>query len=208
MLEKPYAMVMVGALLVAAVAAAMVSWRFAIFVMPFSWTGEADRLADLLRLQPGSVVADIGAGDGTLAVEMVRRVGESGVVYATELSAERRRDIEALVARAGTPRVRVVAASNDATHLPDQCCDAIYLRTVLHHIVDREALAGDIRRALRPNGRLAIIDFPPGALWFHGRNHGVAAQEATQAFQKGGLTPTQSVGKWGGGTYLLLFEKM
>jgi ubiquinone/menaquinone biosynthesis C-methylase UbiE len=207
MLEKPYAIVMLGTLLVAAVAVAIVTWRFAIFVLPFSWTGEADRLADLLRVQPGSVVADIGAGDGKLAVEMGRIVGEDGVVYATELSAERKRDIEKLVSRVGTRSVRVVAASHDATHLPDQCCDAIYLRTVLHHIVDREAFAAEIRRALRPHGRLAIIDFAPGALWFHGRNHGVAAHDVTLAVQKAGLTPTQSVKEWGGGTYLLLFEK-
>jgi ubiquinone/menaquinone biosynthesis C-methylase UbiE len=207
MLFKPYYLVIAGTLVVAVVAAAVIGWRFAIFVLPYSWTGEAERLADLLKLRAGSIVADIGAGDGTLAVEMARRVGERGLVYATELSPERRRDIEGLVSRTGTAQVRIVAAAADATQLPDGCCDGIYMRTVLHHISDRGAFAAAIRKALRPGGRVAVIDFPPGALWFHGRDHGVSAADLTPAFLRAGLSPADKIDTWGGGTYLLLFER-
>jgi len=205
--EKPFVLIGVSVLLLAVLAGGIIGWRFAIFVLPFRWTGEPARLADLLRLRPGSTVADIGAGNGALAVEIARLVGDRGLVYATELSATRQREIEAQAARAGAGHLRVVAATSDRTHLPDACCDAIYMRTVLHHIADREAFARQTREALRAGGRLAIIDFPPGGLWFHGRDHGVTATDAVRAFQAGGLTPLTRIENWGGGTYLLLFGR-
>jgi ubiquinone/menaquinone biosynthesis C-methylase UbiE len=110
------------------------------------------------------------------------------------------------VSRSGLSQVRVVRGAADITRLPDRCCDAIYMRTVFHHIQDREAFAAEVRKALRPGGRVAIIDFPPGALWFHGDNHGVAADNVIQAFESAGLTRAARVEDWGGGTYFLLFE--
>ena len=77
--------VLIASVVFAVLFAAIVAWRFAFFIVPFSWTGEAARLAELLRVRPGATVADIGAGNGSMAVEMARLVGRDGVVYATEL---------------------------------------------------------------------------------------------------------------------------
>jgi 2-polyprenyl-3-methyl-5-hydroxy-6-metoxy-1,4-benzoquinol methylase len=69
----------------AALGLAVVAWKFSFFFLPFSWTGEPARLAHALRLQPGMRVTDIGAGSGALAIATAGLVGNSGVVYATEL---------------------------------------------------------------------------------------------------------------------------
>lgn len=185
----------------------VIGWRFAIFVLPFSWTEEPVRIARLLRVGPGSVVADIGAGDGAMAVEIARLVGRQGTVYATELSPERQQDIMQRASQADTPQISVVRAAADATRLPDDCCDAVYLRTVFHHIGDRAAFAREIGKAVRPGGRVGIIDFPPGALWFHGGDHGVSPENVIQAFQAAGWRPAEQIENWGGGTYFLLFER-
>jgi len=206
MLARPYVIVATGALLTAASVAAVIGWRFAIFIVPFRWTGEPVRIAELLRLKPGSVVADIGAGDGALAVEMARVVGARGVVYATELSTERRGAIARRASQADTPQVRIVEARTDITQLPDECCDAVYMRTVFHHIRDPQAYAREVGKAIRPGGRVAIIDFAPGALWLHRRDHGIPAEKVIQAFRQVGLSLTQRIDDWGGGTYFLLFE--
>lgn len=192
---------------VVAVAAALVVWRFAIFVLPFGWTGEAERLSARLRVAPGQTVADIGAGDGALAVEMAARVGPGGTVYATEIAADRRQAIAARVAAEGRHNVRIVEATASATQLPDDCCDAIYLRTVLHHVDDKRGFARALARALRAGGRLAIIDFPPGAIWFHGAEHGVSGATVIGACGEAGLQLIHQVNDWGGGTYLLVFER-
>jgi ubiquinone/menaquinone biosynthesis C-methylase UbiE len=190
-----------------AIAAAVVAWRFAIFVLPFSWTGESDRLAELLRVAPGQTLADVGAGDGALAADMALRVGAAGAVYATEISPDRRQAIATRLATQEIHNVRIVDAEADATHLPDDCCDAVYLRTVFHHIGDKPAFARALAKAVRAGGRLAIIDFAPGALWFHGADHGVSTATVTDACRRAGLRLVQHSTSWGGGTYLLLFER-
>ena len=196
-------------LVVAGLLAAIVvlGWRFAIFVFPFSWTGESDRLAAQLQIAPGRSIADIGAGDGALAIDMAARVAPGGVVYATEISAEQREAIGARVAEAAVSNVRIVDASADATHLPDGCCDAVYLRTVFHHVADKPAFAARLARAVRPGGRVGVIDFAPGGLWFHGADHGVSTKDVIDACRQAGLTLVHESMNWGGGTYLLVFER-
>jgi hypothetical protein len=64
---------------IAAVAGAgVLVWRFGFFAAPFSWTGEPHRLAAALGVAAGTTVADVGAGDGAMALAMARLVGERG----------------------------------------------------------------------------------------------------------------------------------
>ncbi len=184
-----------------------IAWRFVYFWGPFAWTGEPVRLARVLRIEPGMHVADIGAGDGALAVAMASRVGTGGQVYATELAPERRAAIEARARRASARNVRTITATQTETGLPEGCCDAIYLRAVFHHIPDRATFAAHVARALRPAGRVAVIDFAPGALWFHGADHGVAPDVVLQSFQMAGLRVRERVDHWGSGMFLLAFER-
>lgn len=174
-------------------------------VLPLAWTGEADRLAEVLRVRPGNRIAEIGAGSGALAAEIARRVGPEGAVFATELNPERRAQIARRAAR--LPQLAVVEAAVDATKLPFDCCDAIYMRAVLHHIAAVDAYARELARAVRPSGRLAIIDFPPGALFMHGADHGIDAHVVLRAFTAAGLELEGREDNWGGAMYLLAFRK-
>ena len=109
-------------------------------------------------------------------------------------------------ARAHAANVRVVEAASDRTNLPDRCCRAIYMRTMLHHVNDRAAFARDVVRSVEPGGRIAVIDFAPGRLWFHGHDHGVAPEEVVSAFTAAGCALRQRDDRWGGPTFLLVFE--
>lgn len=122
------------------------------------------RLADLLALRPGSTVADVGAGDGAQSVLLARAVGDAGRVYATEIGSEERDEIRATAREAGVANVTVVEAGVAETGLPDACCDAILLRHVYHHLTQPTEIDAGLFRALRPGGRLVVIDFPP--TWF------------------------------------------
>jgi SAM-dependent methyltransferase len=199
--------VLITSFVIAAFVGGVIAWRFSFFFLPFSWTGEPARLAELLRVRPGATVADIGAGDGTMAVEMARRVGRDGVVYATELSAEQRAVITRRVGQANLPQVRVLESATDATHLPDACCDGIYLRAVTHHLTDRARFANEIQKAARPGGRVAVIDFAPGSLWFHGTDHGVTPEEVLRTFEGAGFALVERIEDWGGGMFAMVFKK-
>lgn len=173
-------------------------------LLPLRWTGEATRLAAALDLKPGDRIADIGAGSGALTIELARVVGPQGRVYATERTPEQR---DAIAARASPAPVvvEVLEAPDRTTGLPDQCCDAIVLRLVLHHITGHESYAVDLARALRPGGRVAIIDFAPGALPFLANDHGVSPEPVINAFAAAGLTLQSRHDDWGGRTYLVVF---
>ena len=199
-------MILIGVVLVATTLAAVVAWRFAIFCAPYAWTKEPSLLREVLGLHEGTRVADVGAGDGAPAMEMARAVGATGVVYASDISAERQQDIAARARREGFPHVRVVEGKVDATNLPERCCDAIYMRAVFHHIQDKRTFARSVAAGVGPGGRVAIIDFPPGGLWFHGIDHGVTAETVIDAFGKAGMSLTQRIDNWGGGMFLLRFE--
>ncbi len=196
-----------SAVVLVALVVGTIVWRFAFFVAPFAWTGEPARLAGALGLQPGMQIADIGAGSGALAVAMASFVGSTGHVYATEVAPERRAAIEQRVSRASLGNVHAVAAGEASTQLPDSCCDAVYLRAVFHHIADRSTFAGDVARALRPGGRVGVLDFAPGTLWFHGADHGVQPDSVLHAFQVTGLRLRERIDDWGGGMFLFVFER-
>ena len=126
---------------------------------------EVDRLARLLDLEPGDTVADVGAGTGWLSVEVAQRVGPGGRVFATELSASRRDDIREAVAAAGLGNVAVVEAGARDTNLSPACCDAIFHRRVYHHLADPAATNASLYAALRPGGRLAVIELEFGGIF-------------------------------------------
>jgi len=187
----------------------------AFHVLPFSLTGEDARLASVLRIGQGSAVAEIGAGEGELSAALARRVGPGARFYSTELSAERRREIQDRANHEGLRNLVVVEAGETATGLPDGCCDAIVMRMVYHHIGDPARLNQSIRQALRPGGRLAISDFRPSAL-FHTRppasaaavrtGHGVDPETVAGELRRAGFELEHREDNWGGRLFLVVFR--
>jgi ubiquinone/menaquinone biosynthesis C-methylase UbiE len=122
---------------------------------------EIDHLAQILELKPGSSVADVGAGSGELSIAIAQRVMPGGVVYSTEINPQLLDKIRGAVQRSGAHNVIPIAGGEHDTNLPLNCCDAIFLREVYHHLTDPVGMDRSLYRAMRPCARLAIIDFEP-----------------------------------------------
>ena len=178
---------------------------------------EADRLAALLRVAPDSRVADVGAGNGAFTRRFASRVVPSGHVFATEIDAPGVDALRAGVARAGLANVTVIQARAEATALPAACCDAAFLRGVYHHITQPVETNRSLAEALRPHGRLAIIDFEPSwllSVFFPVRDvpsnrggHGVPPAVVIAELERAGLTLIERHDDWPGGQYCLAFQK-
>lgn len=175
-----------------------------VHAVPMRWTGEAARLATALKIGPGTTIADIGAGNGALAVELAAIAGSAGRTFATERTPAQRQRISERAASAGVA-VTVLAAPDTATGLPDACCDVITMRMVMHHIGDSAAFARDLKRSLRPGGRVAVIDFAAGALPHLAHDHGVNPQQVIALFTAAGFAVEQRQPQWGGRSYLIVF---
>ena len=167
---------------------------------------EANRLASLLELRPGTTVADIGAGQGRMAVRLAQRLGPSGRLYATEIEAGKLAAIRNAAAAAGVTNVVVIEGDERSTRLPDACCDAIYLRRVYHHLGDAAAINNSLRSALRPGGRLAVIDFL-SPRWMFFLHHGVPASVVIEQVTAGGFILERRIERWSLVDYCLVFRK-
>ena len=123
---------------------------------------DARRLITELQVAPGMTVAEIGAGSGELTVLMAQHVGATGKVFSTEISEQRLSEIRKAVAAASLQNVDVLQAADDSTNLAAGCCDAIFMRNVYHHFSNPKAINKSLFAALKPGGRVAVMDFQPG----------------------------------------------
>ena len=119
------------------------------------------RLIEVLQLREGSTVADVGAGSGELTVRMAQHVGPNGKVFSTDVNPARLKEIGEAARKVGVQNVTIVEGGSARTNLPDQCCDAIFMRHVYHHFGDVAAMNSSLRASLKPGGRLAVVDFAP-----------------------------------------------
>jgi ubiquinone/menaquinone biosynthesis C-methylase UbiE len=105
-----------------------------------------------LGLKPQDVVADIGTGAGYFAVRFAPRVAR---VYAVDINA----DLLEFTARHAPANVQAVLAAPDDPKLPDASVDMAFFCDVLHHIGGRVAYLRRLAQALRPGGRIVVVDF-------------------------------------------------
>src|SRR5579864_3735283 len=125
---------------------------------------EVEKLAVALNWKAGLTIAEIGAGKGEMTVGAAQRVGPSGHVFSTELDPKRLPDIKANVTKRKLANVTIIKAGEAETNLPPECCDAIFMRDVYHHLTHPTEIDASIFRALKPGGLLAVIDFPPSKM--------------------------------------------
>jgi len=97
---------------------------------------ELQQLPELMRLEPGMHVADVGAGDGEWSEALAQQVGPTGHVYATEVDEDDLDGIRDRLEMTGHGNFTVILGDQESTGLPADCCDAILLRLVYHHFTD------------------------------------------------------------------------
>jgi arsenite methyltransferase len=122
------------------------------------------RPEDVLRameLAPTMSVADVGAGTGYFAVRLARAV-PAGEVTATDIEPNMVRFVNER-AREGLPNLRAILATQSGSGLARESVDRILVVHVWHHLPDRGAFARDLCAALRPDGRLFVVDFAVAA---------------------------------------------
>ena len=115
-----------------------------------------DRLRSVLRPAPGERILEIGPGTGYYTLDMAEWVGAEGRVEIFDLQQE---FLDHVSARAGERGLaNVVPTQGDATALPyeDGAMDAVVLTAVLGEIPDTLAALREIRRVLKPGGRLVV----------------------------------------------------
>jgi ubiquinone/menaquinone biosynthesis C-methylase UbiE len=141
-------------------------------------------VVERLDIEPGSTVADIGAGDGYFVYRFARAVGESGKVFAVEISTYHLRQIREEAQRRNLFHIEVVKAKTDDPRLPDHSVDLVFLCNTYHHLEDRTAYFKNLKNDLKPNARVVIIDYLPGHTPYYG--HSTATEIIISEMNKAG----------------------
>jgi ubiquinone/menaquinone biosynthesis C-methylase UbiE len=162
-----------------------------------------ERILELARLAPGESALDVGCGTGTLAILAKSRVGPAGSVSAIDASPEM---IARARAKAAKARVEIEFnnAVAEALPFPDERFDAVLCTVMLHHLPRkaRQQALQQIRRVLKPAGRLLVVDFNQGTrgskglfahfLPFRGRHGFVNGSELIGLINECGFNVTDS----------------
>jgi ubiquinone/menaquinone biosynthesis C-methylase UbiE len=173
-----------------------------------------DEILKAVNAREASVICEMGAGDGALTLASARTVGPRGHVYSSELGEQRLRRLREKIAAGRLPNVTVVEASPSATNFPNETCDAIFMRNVYHHFADPATINASIAAALKPGGRVAIVDFKPRAKEAEhaserakGKQHGVSPATVLREMKAAGLDPVAPEllgGRW----FMVVVTKM
>ena len=158
-----------------------------------------EKLTNLARLTPGETVLDVGCGTGSLAIVASRKVGATGMVHGIDPS-------PAMIARA-----RSKATTKAGTHLhfetgvaeaipfSDATFDVVLSTLMLHHLPRpvRQQFVREMRRVLKPTGRVLIVDFADAqqrtGLLAHVHRHGhVDPRQIVSLLEEGGFHSIES----------------
>ncbi len=122
-----------------------------------AWQRPGDVL-DALEIREGSVVADIGCGRGYFTRHLAQRVGAEGLVYAVDIDAAALDALRRWAEQEKVSHVRIVRGEPDDPRLPAAVLDAALIVDTYHEFTEPDAMLEKIYAALKPGGRLGIID--------------------------------------------------
>lgn len=129
-----------------------------------------DEVLRALELGPSMTVADIGAATGYFAVRLARAVPD-GEVVATDIEPDMVRFLSERAHREGLTNLRARLGTHAASGLEANSVDRVLVVNVWHHLAEPRAYALDLAKALRPGGRILVVDYgsaarrgPPAAM--------------------------------------------
>jgi len=116
-------------------------------------------IVDALEIKPGMTVADIGAGTGVLSLLFAEKVGVGGTAIAQDIAPEFLRGIEERARKAGLSQVRTLLGMEKDARLSAGSVDLIFTSDTYHHFEYPLAMLASLHAALKPGGRLIVIDY-------------------------------------------------
>jgi arsenite methyltransferase len=109
-------------------------------------------------IQPGHTVLDIGSGSGTDVMLASKLVGDSGKVWAMDVTAAMREKLAANLEQAAVSNVEIIPGDAEKIPLADASVDVVTSNGVLNLVIDKRAAIAEIFRVLKPGGRAQIAD--------------------------------------------------
>jgi ubiquinone/menaquinone biosynthesis C-methylase UbiE len=120
---------------------------------------QPEKVLDTLKIAPGSVIADIGAGIGYYSIRLAKRVGPQGRVLATDIQPEMLSRLRVNMKKANVSNIEPILCTPTDAKLPVGQLDLALMVDVYHELANPEETMAQVRQALKPGGRLALIEY-------------------------------------------------
>jgi len=120
-----------------------------------------NQIIETIGLKYGQVVADIRAGGGYFTLRFAEIVGEDGKVYAVDTDEKLLEFVNSNAKQKGLNNI-VTVLVKDKLELPKESLDLVFMRNVTHHIPNRVSYFKELKRFLKPYGKVAIIEYKKG----------------------------------------------
>ena len=117
------------------------------------------RALQIIGIEPGSTIADIGAGSGYFTLRMARMVGPGGRVYANDIQQGMLDIIRKRLSEEGITNVTLVLGETADPKLPPSSIDMALMVDVYHEVQEPQKMLRRIREALKPAGRLVLLEY-------------------------------------------------
>ena len=132
---------------------------------------QPERVVEALNIESGQTIADVGSGGGYFTFRLAEAVGAGGTVYACDVDKGLNAYVRDEARRRGHANIKVVQAAFDDPRIPGTGVDLLFSCNTVHHFEDFVGYFNNVRKYLRPGGRVAIVDYfdkhgsaPPEAL--------------------------------------------
>ncbi len=140
-----------------------------------------------LKLRQGQIVADVGAGSGYYTMLLRAAVGLRGRVYATDIQPEMLALIRRKIETRRLSNVELVLGTPTESRLPDGAIDLALMVDVYHELAQPQVFLQSLKRALKPDGRLVLIEFRKESAWVTIREeHKMTVREARMELEAEG----------------------
>ena len=121
---------------------------------------QPDRVMDLVGVKAGMVIGEVGAGSGYFTFHLARRVGESGKIFANDISRRALNSLERRKERDGISTIETIVGEVDDPLLPEGL-DMVFIVNAFHDIAHQVALLNSLAHSLKPGAAVVIIDRDP-----------------------------------------------
>ena len=118
-----------------------------------------DRAIDVLKIEKGATVADVGAGSGYMTVKLSKKVGPQGKVYATDIQQGMLDLLNKRLVKSKITNVTTVLGTQDDPRLPPDALDLVIMVDVYHELSQPQVMLGKIRASLKSGGRLVLLEY-------------------------------------------------
>ncbi len=120
---------------------------------------QPDIALDALAIAAGATVADVGAGSGYMTARLAKRVGPGGKVYANDIQPEMLAMLRERLTKERLTNVELVLGDDANPNLPTGTLDLILMVDVYHEFSDPQKMLRHMRAALKPGGRLVLLEY-------------------------------------------------